>query len=170
MITWIIKCNTWLQCFILIYLIYLNIHHNIIIDWLTKTKFMRCSPVSLQEPPLPQPVRQFPALYRTCTFITAVHKSPPAVPNQSQMNPVHNLPFHFLQCILTLAGHLCLAYPTGSSLQVLPPESFMHSFSPQKGKAPGPKTIFNGGAGVQWAPKWAKAPGVNFLFLVRSGP
>jgi len=85
---------------------------------------MRYSPVSLQEPPLPQPVRHFPAVYRPCTFITVLHKSPPTVPTQSQMNPVHNLPFNFLQCILTLAGHLCLAYPnwffpSGSHTKIL---------------------------------------------------
>ena len=42
------------------------------------------------------------------------------------------------------------------------------SYSATGDLAPGPKKK-NGGAGVQWAPKWAKAPGGNFWFMARSG-
>jgi hypothetical protein len=50
------------------------------------------------------------------------HKSPPLVPNLSQVNQAHIIP-SYLRSILILSTHLCLG------LLAFPPISYMHSSS-----------------------------------------
>jgi hypothetical protein len=56
---------------------------------------------------------EFPKMLRNPKFYYRVHKIPPLVPIQSQMNPVHTTPSYSLKSILIPSSHLRLGLPSG---------------------------------------------------------
>jgi hypothetical protein len=78
--------------------------------WYITIELTPCSRALLEKPAVTQPLNNFPTFYGTQRFIT-VHKSPPLVPVQNQMDPVH-VTLSVLRSILMLSFYLCLGLPS----------------------------------------------------------